>query len=95
MAKLKIERLILSIYKQRPEAVNDDALLIAIIWSHLGWDKEKSLYENIKNMPRPTSITRSRRTLHERGEIKYSPAIEDRRFKEYMECTAEYAKKSV
>jgi len=81
--------MILALYAQRPTIVDDDAKLQAGIWHNLGWDYTATLYENLRKMPRAESITRARRTLHEKGLIKYSPEVEAKRYKKYIEITAE------
>lgn len=90
MPKQHIDKMILALYKERPTIVDDDAKLVAAIWHNLGWDYTATLYENLKVMPQADTITRARRKLHERGEIRYSEAADARRFKKFTEVRDEH-----
>ena len=68
----KIRNTILALYKENPEIVNDDTLLLERVWLALGWDENRSLYDNLSRLPRPESITRRRRELFNEGLIVYS-----------------------
>ena len=94
MNKQKIDRAILALYEKDETIVNNDARLIAAIYYEFGWDDQGSLYENLKRMPHPESITRRRRTLHVDGKIKYSPEVDRRRFRRFKETRDEYAMRS-
>lgn len=82
-AKRPIDRAILAIYSRYPHVVNDDALLLDAVWRLLGWDETKSLLDNLKKLPRPESITRASRRLHEQGHIIYSKEALKRRTDEF------------
>lgn len=84
--KRPIDRAILAIYSRYPHVVNDDALLLDAVWRLLGWDETKSLLHNLKKLPRPESITRARRRLHEQGHIAYSKEADDRRMQEFKKA---------
>jgi len=92
MAKKQIDKAILAIYNRYPEAVNDDAVLLDAVWRLLGWDESKSLLYNLKRLPRPESITRARRKLHEDGKIVYSKLALERRTDEFIAKRDEYSK---
>lgn len=68
----KMQQLVLGVIRKTPGSENDDAALIAAVWRQKGWDDKRTLEENIRRMPRPESITRRRRELHEKGLIHYS-----------------------
>lgn len=92
MAKKSIDDAILAIYARYPQAVNDDAVLLDTVWRLLGWDESKSLYYNLVRLPRPESITRARRKLHEDGKIVYSKQAMERRTKEFVAKRDQYSK---
>lgn len=90
--KRPIDRAILAIYSRYPQVVNDDALLLDAVWRLLGWDESKTLLENLRKLPRPESITRARRRLHEQGHIVYSKAADERRMQEFKKArSGEYS----
>jgi len=87
----KNEQLVLQAYRLDPNCVNSDKNLIPTVWTIQGWDYDKSLYANFANVANPESITRARRSLHERGLIKYSKEAEEKRYEQYKEKTEEYS----
>lgn len=91
MANRKVDKAILAIYAKYPHAVNDDAILLDCVWRLLGWDETKSLYWNLSRLPRPESITRARRKLHEQGKIVYSKQAHDRRMKAFVAARDEHS----
>lgn len=70
-------------YHRDPRVADDDALLLAIVWKLLGWNNDKSLYKNLKNMPSPETITRTRRKLIEEGLIVPSMDATERRYRSF------------
>lgn len=68
----RMQKLVLTAINQNPGVQNDDAALIAAVWRSKGWDDGVSLEDNIRRMPRPESITRRRRELHNMGLITYT-----------------------
>lgn len=64
----KMRDTILKLVKNDPRCANDDKLLIAKVWWTEGWH-DKKLYEHIKTVSTPESITRARRKLVEEGLI--------------------------
>lgn len=91
MANRKIDKAILAIYSRYPQAVNDDAVLLDAVWRLLGWDESQSLLYNLKRLPRPESITRARRKLHEHGKIVYSKQALERRTEAFKAARDEHA----
>ena len=79
MNKEKIRSVIIELYNENRNVVNNDVLLLERVWLKLGWDEGKSLYDNLSRVPRPESITRRRRELHEEGLIEYSKAADKER----------------
>ena len=91
MANRKIDKAILAIYSRYPQAVNDDAVLLDAVWRLLGWDESQPLLHNLKRLPRPESITRARRKLHEHGKIVYSKQALERRTEVFKAARDEHA----
>ena len=89
MKLTKKQKVVYDAIQAVPEAANDDKLLLATIWQER-WIDGLSLYENLKRVPNPESITRSRRKLHEMGYIKYSKEADDRRMEEFNNHRDEY-----
>ena len=80
---------ILRLYKLDKTVVEDDKRLIANIWHIYGWDQSKDLLTNLKNVPNPETIRRTRQKLHQDGEIEYSKGVEERRYEASKEVTDE------
>lgn len=80
MNKALIKQNVLRIINECHEAADDDALLFAKYWERFdGWSNNVSLYDNLRRVTRPETITRRRRELHEAGLIQYSDeALKDR-----------------
>jgi len=78
----KKQKLVLDAINEFPEAANNDALLLSLVWER---EKFESYYNigglgyALMNVTRPETITRRRRELFNMGLIKYSDkALEDR-----------------
>lgn len=79
MSKAKIEQTILLLYREDPTIVDDEVRLLEQVWYRLGWDDRRSLIENMRVLPRPESISRRRRKLHELGLFQYgAEALKER-----------------
>lgn len=79
MNRDKIRRLVLQAVADNQEAANDDAVLLAMVWHMQGWDDTRGLYENLKKVSRPESITRRRRELIAEGLIHANERAKARR----------------
>ena len=73
-------------YFKNSKVADDDALLLAEVWKAFGWDKSKSLLQNLRNMPSPETITRTRRKLITEGLIKPSMSATERRYKSFKQA---------
>lgn len=80
----KMQQLVLAAIRRNPGVENDDAALIAAVWRIKGWDDGVSLEDNIRRMPRPESITRRRRELHNMGLITYSDEANESRTEAFI-----------
>jgi hypothetical protein len=70
-------------YAKDKRVADDDALLIAIVWEMYGWDKDLSLMMNLRRMPSPETITRTRRRLITDGLIVPSKEATERRYNNF------------
>lgn len=91
----KTQQLVLDTIRRYPGCADDDKLLLACAWGNT-WDYNKSVYENLKRVKNPESITRARRKLHEFGLITYSKDADTRRmseFKQYRDENSDYERR--
>ena len=70
----EMRRKVINICKARPDAANDDLLLVALAWYMEGWD-DPQLYEKLKAHSSAATLLRTRRKLVEEGIIKVDPAV--------------------
>ena len=70
-----MRRKILKLYGEDLKVADDDSLLISRIWASEGWNRDRSLYENLKHVSSPETIRRTRAKLVEEGKIKVSEAV--------------------
>lgn len=66
-------RLVVSVIEAFPEAADDDTILLSRVWEKEGWDYNKDLLTNMRQVSRSETITRRRRQAFNMGLIKYSP----------------------
>ena len=70
-------------YLKNKKVADDDALLLSEIWLASGWDSEKPLLANLRNMPSPETIRRTRQKMVSEGEIVPSLDATERRYKNF------------
>lgn len=80
-----IRKKVLVAYMCDKKIADDDSLLIAKIWERCGWDNSKSLVDNLRAMPNPETIRRTRARLVEEGKITPSVSATERRYKYYKQ----------
>lgn len=78
---VEMRQTIINVCNIRPEAANDDMLLVAMIWYVEGW-RDPFLYQKLRGHTNMTTILRTRRKLAEEGKIKVDPAVRALRQKE-------------
>jgi hypothetical protein len=78
-----IRKKILVAYMCDKKVADDDSLLIAKIWERCGWDNSKSLVDNLRAMPNPETIRRTRQKLVSEGLIIPSEDATERRYKSF------------
>lgn len=78
---VEMRQTIINVCNIRPEAANDDMLLVAMIWYVEGW-RDPFLYQKLRGHTNMTTILRTRRKLAEEGKIKVGPAVRALRQKE-------------
>lgn len=66
------QQLVLDAIHENPNAANDEALLLHLVWEKEGWDYDMSLYANLSHVTRPETVSRRRRELYNLGLITYS-----------------------
>ena len=67
-------------YFKNNKVADDDALLLNEVWKASGWDNSKTLLQNLRAMPSPETIRRTRQKLVAEGLIKPSATATDRRY---------------
>ena len=67
-------------YYKNARVADDDALLLNEVWKASGWDNSKTLLQNLRNMPSPETIRRTRQRMVSDGIIKPSMSAIDRRY---------------
>lgn len=67
-------------YYKNNKVADDDALLLNEVWKASGWDNSKTLLQNLRVMPSPETIRRTRQMLVAEGLIKPSATATDRRY---------------
>ena len=67
-------------YFKNNKVADDDALLLNEVWKASGWDNSKTLLQNLRAMPSPETIRRTRQKLVAEGLIKPSTTATDRRY---------------
>ncbi len=84
----KKQQLVLNAIKRNPEAADDDAMLLAEVWTDelaakgISVDTE-SLYGILRRVSRAESLTRRRRELFNAELIEYTPGSSKRRMTAY------------
>lgn len=67
-------------YYKNNKVADDDALLLNEVWKASGWDNSKTLLQNLRAMPSPETIRRTRQKLVAEGLINPSATATDRRY---------------
>ena len=70
-------------YYKNNRVADDDALLLNEVWKASGWDKNKTLLQNLRDMPSPETIRRTRQKLVAEGLITPSTSAVNRRYKSW------------
>lgn len=67
-------------YYKNARVADDDTLLLNEVWKASGWDNSKTLLQNLRNMPSPETIRRTRQKMVSEGIIKPSMSAIERRY---------------
>lgn len=89
------QRKVLDIIKNNPGVQNSEETFLEAVWKVEGWDDTKSLYWNLSRVSHPETLSRIRRTLHEKGLITYSKKADKARMQAYREATEQYSKRNI
>jgi len=76
-------------YAKDKRVADDDTLLLAIVWDMSGWERNAPLLTNLRNMPSPETIRRTRQKLVAEGLITPSASATDRRYKSWKRVRKE------
>ena len=76
-------------YYKDNRVADDDALLLNEVWKASGWDNNKTLLQNLRTMPSPETIRRTRQKLVAEGLIKPSASATDRRYSSWKRVRKE------
>lgn len=82
---MKIGQQVENILKASALARNSDKELLIIYMQKFGMDLTGPQMEMFRKMPAFETITRCRRIIQEQGKYPASPAIEEARYKKYVE----------
>ena len=67
-------------YYKNNKVADDDTLLLNEVWKMSGWDSSRTLLQNLRVMPSPETVRRTRQKLVAEGLIKPSATSIDRRY---------------
>ena len=70
---------------QKPEARDNDKLLMLYVWQIEGLNLSESQLKKWKEVSSPESIRRMRQKFQEEGQYLASPEVEERRYQMYTE----------
>lgn len=76
-------------YYKNNKVADDYALLLNEVWKASGWDNSKTLLQNLRAMPSPETIRRTRQKLAAEGLIKPSASATDRRYSSWKRVRKE------
>jgi hypothetical protein len=77
---------ILHAIRRCPQAVDDDKLLMSVIWMDEGWKFDKGLYVNLLAVSSPETIRRTRQKMVEEGVLKPSEKTTEARYQDYKQA---------
>lgn len=83
--RMKIRRA----YFKNNKVADDDALLLSEVWKMSGWDSSRPLLENLRKVPSPETIRRTRQKLVAEGLIEPSMSATERRYKSWKKARKE------
>lgn len=84
-----IRRLVRKAYFKNERVADDDLLLISEVWKSAGWNSNLGLLENLRKMPSPETIRRTRQKMVSEGLIKPSVSATERRYKSFKQARRE------
>lgn len=70
-------------YFKNNKVADDDALLLSEVWNMSGWDNSRPLLENLRKVPSPETVRRTRQKLVSEGLIVPSMSATERRYKSW------------
>lgn len=82
---MNTKKLIETILRDKPEARDNDKLLILYVWQAKGLRFTPEQVQKFKDMPSPETIRRGRQLLQEKGKYRASEEVEEKRYELYKE----------
>ena len=76
-------------YFKDKRVADDDALLLNEVWKASGWYNNKTLLQNLRVMPSPETIRRTRQKMVAEGLIKPSMSAIERRYASWKKTRKE------
>ncbi|MBQ1569612.1 MAG: hypothetical protein IIZ78_00705 [Clostridiales bacterium] len=73
-------------YAEDKRVADDDVLLLCNIYKACGWDNKRTLLANLRKMPSPETIRRTRQRLVSEGLIIPSLSATERRYKNFKKA---------
>ena len=82
---MRTKKLVERVLEQKPEARDDDKLLMLYVWQMQGLHFSEGQLKAFKNASSPESIRRTRQKFQQDGEYKASEKVEEQRYQMYTE----------
>lgn len=82
---MRTKKLVERVLDLKPEARDNDKLLMLYVWQMQGLHFSKGQIEAFKNASSPESIRRTRQKLQEEGKYLPSEEVEEKRYELYTE----------
>jgi hypothetical protein len=83
---MRTKKLVERVLSQKPEARDDDKLLMLEIWEMQGLCFSETQKKAFRRASSPESIRRTRQKLQEEGQYKASKEVEEQRYQMYVEA---------
>jgi hypothetical protein len=82
---MRTKKLVERVLELKPEARDNDKLLMLYVWQMQGLHMSKGQLEAFKKASSPESIRRTRQKLQEEGQYLASPEVEEQRYQMFTE----------
>jgi hypothetical protein len=82
---MRVKDKVARVLNQKPEARDNDKLLMLYVWQIEGLNLSESQLKKWKEVSSPESIRRMRQKFQEEGQFLASPEVEEKRYQMYVE----------